>query len=334
MLKRSNKQVWINRVWYQRSWVSTFLLPLTFLYWLVISVRKHVYFKFFYQSKTFSCPIIIVGNITVGGTGKTPMVIHLCDQLRSLGFAPAVTSRGYGATLKNSRLVTDNDTALQVGDEPLLIYKNAKVPVMVGPNRLASIQKLVENKSCDVVICDDGLQDYRFIHDIEVCMVDAERLYGNGRLIPAGPLRESVQRILSCDFAIATGKVIPAISSDVMTLQIGEVVNLVDTQHRVCLETWQNQRVHAVAGIGNPQRFFDILRKQNITVIEHVFADHAVYNKSNLQFNDQLPILMTEKDAVKCLGFNLQNAWYVTINAQTNDNLIARIHSKLREHDG
>lgn len=334
MPKRENNQAWLERVWYRRSRVSLLLLPLSSLYWLLISVRKHVYFKFFYKANQYSCPIIIVGNITVGGTGKTPMVVHLCKQLQQLGFSPAVTSRGYGVKLTGSRLIKDADTALQVGDEPLLIYKNAKVPVMVGPDRNASIQQLIEKNLCDIVICDDGLHDYRFIHDVEICMVDAERIYGNGRLLPAGPLRESLNRVLACDFVVTTGKVVPAISKDAMTLQINKVISLTGADQNESLEKWKNKTVHAVAGIGNPQRFFDTLRKHDINVIEHAFADHQVYNQSDFQFDDQLPIIMTEKDAVKCLEFDIKNAWYVTVEAQTNDTLISRIHSKLREHDG
>lgn len=334
MPKHNQKQVWVDHVWYQNSILSIFLLPLAFLYYFVISVRKHIYFRFFYQTKKYSRPVIIVGNITVGGTGKTPMVIHLCQQLSQLGYRPAVTSRGYGVVLNHSRLVTDADTAVQVGDEPLLIYKNAKVPVMVGPNRNDSIQQLIEHNLCDLVICDDGLQDYRFMHDLEICMVDSARLFGNGRLIPSGPLREKLQRIFSCDFVVATGSTVPAISADTMTLEIGDVVSLSNQQQCVPIERWQNRTVHAVAGIGHPQRFFATLRKHNITLIEHVFADHAIYNKSDFQFNDQLPILMTEKDAVKCLDFNLENAWYITVKPQTSHTLIERIHSKLREHDG
>lgn len=334
MPKRNYKQVWVDRVWYQDSWVSVLLLPLAFLYWLLISVRKHIYFKYFYVHKKYSCAVIIVGNITVGGTGKTPMVIHLCQQLKQLGYRPAVTSRGYGVALNSSRLVTDADTALQVGDEPLLIYQNAKVPVMVGPDRSSSIRQLIEQKLCNVVVCDDGLQDYRFMHDIEICMLDAVRMFGNGRLLPAGPLREGTQKTLTCDFVVTTGKIVPAVSADAMTLQMNEAVNLSDQQQRVSLDHWQHQTVHAIAGIGHPQRFFDALREHNIIVIEHVFADHAMYNVSDFQFNDQLPVLMTEKDAVKCLHFKLENAWYVTITAQTNNTLIERIHSKLRDYDG
>lgn len=334
MPKLNYKQRWVDRVWYKRSWFSFLLLPLALVYWLVTSVRKHIYYQLLYPVQKYECPIIIVGNISVGGTGKTPMVIHLCQQLQQLGYHPAVTSRGYGVKLHGSRLVTDTDKAMHVGDEPALIRKRTQVPVMVGPDRKASIQQLIAQQLCDVIICDDGLQDYRFVHDLEICMIDAERMYGNALLIPAGPLREGIKRTLTCDFIVATGQTVPALSADAMTTQIGEVVSLSDEQESFALDNWQNQTLHAVAGIGHPQRFFRALREYNITVIEHVFADHAVYNKSDLQFGDHLPVLMTEKDAVKCLEFNLPNSWYVKINAFTNESLIKRIDSKLREHDG
>ena len=215
-MAKSSYQQWINRIWYGRSFISLLLLPLSALFWLTITLRRAIYFSVPGLRTQYSVPIIVVGNITVGGTGKTPMVIYLCQELVKLGFSPGVASRGYGADLSSSIPIREDHHANEVGDEPRVIFQRTRQPVVVGPDRKDVIDKLIKDHRCNVIICDDGLQDYRFIHDIEILMIDGDRQFGNGWLLPAGPLREGISRLSDCDFKVVTASKQPEISADTM----------------------------------------------------------------------------------------------------------------------
>ncbi len=327
---KQNSHQWVNSVWYGQNKLSYLLLPLSGIFSVAAKIRQ---WKQNQSKIKFSVPIIVVGNIAVGGTGKTPMVTALVKNMQQHGLRPGVASRGYGGQVTQTTLVDTSHRADYVGDEPLMIFNNTQATVMVGKNRLNVIESLITDHQCDVIICDDGMQDYRFEHDIEIIMVDGERAFGNHKLLPAGPLRESISRIQKADFVVATSNAIPAISGDCMKLQLNECVQLNNSGNKL-LADFKGQTVHAVAGIGNPNRFFNNLTSLGLKVIEHAYPDHAGYELSDFSFSDQNPILMTEKDAVKCQKLGLDNAWYVPVQAILPDNFMSRVYTLLRNMNG
>lgn len=274
---------------------------------------------------TFSVPVIVVGNITVGGTGKTPMVAHLVAELQALGFRVGVASRGYHGSINKPTVINRQHRASEVGDEPLLLFQQTHADIMVGPDRLEVIGALIERGAYDVLICDDGLQDYRFEHTVEIAMVDAERQFGNARLLPAGPLREPVTRVQLCDFVVTTGAPVANISHDHIQMKIDHACNMNLPDDKQPLTHWQGKMVHAVAAIANPQRFFNALRDAGLQVTPHAFPDHAIFTHSDITFADQKPVFMTAKDAVKCSHYTLDNTWYVPLQTQLPDDFMARL---------
>lgn len=261
--------------------------------------------------------IIVVGNITVGGAGKTPLVIRICRILRAAGLQPGVISRGYGRSGGDLRLVSPSSDPGLVGDEPLLVAQQAGVPVIVANDRCEAARKLLD-KGVDVVVSDDGLQHYRLPRRIEICVVDGNRGFGNGLLLPAGPLREPVERLGTVDYIVLNGpsEAVPTELEPVtMTLAAGLLRSL-DSGQSWRLSQFAGCRVNAVAGIGNPGRFFDLLRNARIAVNEYAFPDHHLYRPDDFEAMDaSLPVLMTEKDAVKVRGLGLKNAWCLHVDA-------------------
>lgn len=325
MLKLNTHQL-VNSLWYGDNRCAYLLSPLSILFALGSSLRKR---KQQTNQIEFKVPIVVVGNITVGGTGKTPMVATLAVELSKQGYRIGIASRGYKRQSNKNLLVNTNHIASDVGDEPLLIFQKCAAKVMVGEDRVSVIQSLIEDHSCELIICDDGLQDYRFNHDLEIVMVDGERLFGNQQLLPAGPLREAIKRIQLADFVVATAKVVPALSQDYMKLHINQAINLVDNSI-LSLQHWQGKVVHAIAGIANPERFFKALRLQGLNIIEHQHVDHAALHKKDISFNDHHPVLMTEKDAVKCKQFNLPNTWYIPVNVEFPEDFIPRVLQRIQ----
>jgi tetraacyldisaccharide 4'-kinase len=261
--------------------------------------------------------IIVVGNITAGGSGKSPLVIRLCRVLRDAGFDPGVISRGYGSQQSGLRLVSPASDPKVVGDEPLMIAQQAGVPVIVSPDRCAAARALLK-KGVRVIVSDDGLQHYRLPRAIEICVVDGNRGFGNGRLLPAGPLREPLERLASVDHIVVNGDTValPAgLEAIPMSLTAG-LLRPVEGGHSWRLSQFSGCQVNAVAGIANPKRFFDLLRHARIKVIEHPFPDHHAFTARDFdRMSSDLPILMTEKDAVKCRKLGLSNAWFLTVDA-------------------
>lgn len=261
--------------------------------------------------------IVVVGNITAGGSGKTPLVVRLCQLLREAGLRPGVVSRGYGRKDTGLRLVTPISDPGTVGDEPLLIAQRADVPVIVCEDRCAAACRLIK-QDVNVVIADDGLQHYRLPRDYQICVIDGGRGFGNGLLMPAGPLREPLDRLATFDSIVVNGET-TLLADDLpvvpMTISPGLLRSLEDRQGWR-LGQFAGCRANAVAGIGNPARFFSLLRHAGIKVEEHVFPDHHHFNAADFSAMDStLPILMTEKDAVKCQGLNLKNAWSLSVDA-------------------
>lgn len=319
---------WIQDAWYNDMYVSVLLAPLSLIYVDVIRLRRFLYRKGLLKSVRLSVPVIVVGNITVGGTGKTPLVIWLANFLQQRGFKPGVISRGYGGQNSDQpRLVTAQTYASDVGDEPVLIREKAQVPVAVCAKRGSAGQFLIDQENCDILISDDGLQHYALQRDLEIAVIDGERRFGNGYCLPAGPLREPVERLREVDLAIVNGQkqedfeyAMQFVGTKAVNLKTAVVKPLSDFKAQSC---------HAVAGIGNPQRFFQLLRQQGLDIKPHAFPDHHPFAAEDLHFNDQQPVLMTEKDAVKCRTFATNNVWAVPIQAEPESNFIQQLKQRL-----
>ncbi len=303
-------------IWYGDEPVPLWLKGLVPLYRLASRIDKWWKAKKECTDLAGTC-IVVVGNITVGGSGKTPLVIRLCRIFSEAGLAPGVISRGYGRKERGLRLVSPASSPNVVGDEPLLIAHRTGVPVIVAANRCDAARALLKQR-VNVIISDDGLQHHRLPRSVEICVIDGSRGLGNGRLIPAGPLREPPERLLSVDHVIINGELndMPAdVDAQIMSLAPGHLKSLND-EEAWRLSQFSGCTVNAVAGIGNPDRFFSLLQHTGIKVIEHAFPDHHVYAEEDFATMDKnFPIMMTEKDAVKCTGLGLKNAWFLTVDA-------------------
>jgi len=295
--------------WYNDTPVPLHARWLASIYAALIGLRARLFRWGLLRRHRLSAPVIVVGNVTVGGTGKTPLTIALVQRLREAGFKPGVASRGYGRADDRLPLWVEAATAPeQGGDEPVLIARRTGVPVRVDRDRVAAGRALIA-AGCDIVVCDDGLQHYRLRRDVEIEVIDGQRRYGNGRLLPAGPLREPAERAAQCDFHVLNGGE-PAFGEWPMRLHTEAAQPLRGGRPRP-LASFAGQRVHAVAGIGHPRRFFDNLRGLGIGVVPHAFDDHHAYRAEDFAFGSELPVLMTEKDAVKCASF--AKDWYFSV---------------------
>lgn len=321
-------QQWLNDSWYHAGPLRWLLAPLSGLYRLIIGIRRSLYKHALLPVHRLPVPVIVVGNLTVGGTGKTPLVISLVRFLQQQGWHPGVISRGYGGDSNVYPLLVTNETAAAAaGDEPVLIKHATDCPVVVAPDRVAAGQALLASADCDVIIADDGLQHYRLARDIEIVVIDGHRRLGNQYCLPAGPLREPMNRLQQTDFQVLHNADDPDYFT--MNTSIESVVNL-QTSQTVPLTELHEQTVHAVAGIGHPQRFFNALTDAGLTVIPHAFADHHRFTSNDLVFNDSYPVLMTEKDAVKCQRFRRSDYWAVPLTANVDTELLNAITDKLR----
>lgn len=310
--------------WYRGSKWLWLLWPLSLLYRALSALRRRS-LQSRRAPKSHWPPVVVVGNITVGGTGKTPLVIALVKQLQEQGWRPGIVSRGYGGQAGQDALeVTEASSTDEVGDEAVLIRRSVTGPMFVGSNRVKAVEALLAGHACDVIISDDGLQHYAMPRQLEIVVLDGARMLGNGLPLPAGPLREGPQRLCEVDHVIVNGTVPPALGrlTDVpissMQLQPVAWVNL-RTGDRVALNTLvrgEEERLHALAGIGNPERFFNSVRELGYDPLCHPFPDHYRYNAEDLRFSDDATVVMTGKDAVKCERFAGPNYWYLAIEAQ------------------
>lgn len=313
----------LNGIWYGGGPPPWWLRALTPLYRLLFRFHRWRQMRRRPADLERRC-IIVVGNLTAGGSGKTPLLVRICEILKNAGLKPGVVSRGYGRIDKRQRLVSTAARPEEVGDEPLLIARRTGAPVMVGRDRVRCARALFAH-GADVAISDDGLQHHRLPRSIEICLVDGQRGFGNGCLLPAGPLREPVARLHTVDHVVVNGAGFGMTVNDIVPDGI-EVVPMEVTAKKVqslngrqnwLLSQFRGCRAHAVAGIADPRRFFDLLRAAGIEVSEHAFSDHHPFSEKDfLAMRGDLPIIMTEKDAVKCVRFKLDNAWYLTIAAQ------------------
>lgn len=336
----------LNRIWYGGAPTSLLLLPLSWLYRAVMAARRVFYEQGWLPSYRVSRPVIVVGNLTVGGTGKTPFVAWLAEKLTQRGLRVGILSRGYGSDSAAPRVVEPGSPWQQVGDEPLLLRQRTGCDVVVSVDRALGAQLLVQ-RGADVVVCDDGLQHLRLARDLEIVVIDGARGFGNGRLLPAGPLREPASRAALANLVVINGRPehasiarLPA-SGDLppvqMSLFAGRVLPVAGVRADRALESFRGQRVHAVAGIGNPWRFFAELRARGLDIVEHAFPDHHPFTAADLDFGDAQAVLMTEKDAVKCRSFADARLWYVPVAARFSDahsaELLEKIAGKLGRVD-
>jgi len=323
---------WLQNHWYRITPLHLVLFPISLVFRVLVALRRELYLSGFLASHQLLLPVIVVGNISVGGTGKTPLTLALAQQLIERGWHPLILSRGYGRTISSPQPVRLTSTAAQVGDEPLLMARRDICPVWVGADRVATAHAALQAcPQCDVVLCDDGLQHYRLQRDVEVAVIDGVLGYGNGLMLPAGPLREPVSRLQSVDAIVVNGGD-AATNHYAMSLTGAIFYNLLTPAKTATPADFKNPNMHAVAGIGNPQRYFQHLETLGIPFTPHVFPDHHPYRAADLSFADCDAILLTEKDAVKCAAFADARYWVLRVNAQIDPALIDHILRKISPH--
>ena len=331
---------WFHRVWYEGGAGYWLLLPPSALYWLIVKLRRLLYMSGVFTSKNVGVPVIVVGNITAGGTGKTPVSVWLARSLAGRGFRPGIVSRGYGGSKSSSPMRVDaaSDPSV-VGDEPVLLAKRSACPIAVDRDRVRAAEMLVED-GVDLIISDDGLQHYRLKRSYEICVIDGARWLGNRFVLPAGPLRETAHRLSGVDQILVNGR----LRDECETAKEQNAIEFGLVASEVCrlnasltrrIERFANMTVHGVAAIGNPKRFFDLLRAQGMQVIEHAFPDHALISSTSLNFDDDFDILMTEKDAVKMGSALSDRFWYVPVELEMDAVLagpwLEQIESRMRD---
>ena len=321
----------ITAAWYAGHPALGLLRPLEWLYRAVVQRKRARFLAGTGEIYRAPVPVVVVGNITVGGTGKTPMILWLIEHCRRHGLRVGVVSRGYGAQPPQLPWRVRADQAANVaGDEPLLIVQRSGVPLMIDPDRGRAVAALLATETLDLVLSDDGLQHYRLARDLELVLIDAVRGLGNRHCLPAGPLREPVERLHSVDALLYNGAATDAPDGYGFTLRPHTLVNLRSGEQRPLSHFPPGQALHAVAGIGNPQRFFATLEGLHWRPVAHAFADHAPYSAELLNFSPALPVLMTEKDAVKCRAFASDDWWYLAVDAEPSAAFVAWFDQQLQ----
>ena len=329
--QQSNENTpWLQRklehIWYQGGSGAFLLKPLESLYRLLAFFNKRSSVT---KQIQHPVPVIVVGNISVGGTGKTPLVVYLAELLQQSGYTPGIITRGYGGSNTSwPALVNPESNPAEYGDEPVLIAQRSRVPVIAGPDRNADIISLLKQGDINIVISDDGLQHYRLKRDIEIAVIDGERGLGNENCLPAGPLREPESRLKECDFIVVNET--QATSEYSMQLCANKVHRL-NSEFQQLLSEWQGRHIHAVTGIGNPQRFFTMLEELDLKVTKHAFPDHHVFSFDDIDFGDEIPVLMTEKDAVKCRSFATNRHWFVPVSANVSEAFGTKLLMRINE---
>lgn len=348
----SRESFWLE-AWYQGRWWLWLLWPLSLFLRLLAAIRRRYLSQL---AEALEVPVIVVGNITLGGTGKTPVIISLVHHLREKGFNPGVLSRGYGANAPHyPYLVTAVSPVAESGDEPLLIALETDCPVMIGGDRMASARALIDDHRCDILLSDDGLQHYRLSRQWEICVLDASRLWGNGLCLPAGPLRESPGRLSEVDAILLNGQLskrqqlqpkVKALLGGAQALSLkpsrwhklddGSACSIEDfpqlRQNSKAVEESPKRQSYAVTGIGNPARFFDSLSSLGIDCPNRSFPDHHAFTPSDLDFVGDNLLMMTAKDAVKCRSFARPNWWYLSVSAQLPESFWAQLDDFLSGH--
>ena len=317
------------KLWYTKNFTSTLLLPLSWLFRLVASCRKIIGKKNSFNAELKDLYIIVIGNLTVGGAGKTPLVSYLALRCKSENLKVGIIMRGYKRNDSNLKEVLVDSAVETVGDEALMLKQQTGCPVAIAANRCEAAKYLNKKYNLDVIISDDGLQHYQLPRNFEIVVIDGERKFGNSRCLPAGPLREPISRLKSADLIVCNGENEDHEYQYHSTCDT--VISLTDNTVNRSLESFRDTTVHALAGIGYPKRFFTMLEDAGLQLIMHPFPDHHRYDRSDLEFNDDFPILMTEKDAVKCRQFAKENIWYVPLAIMPNTELDDRLTKLLEE---
>lgn len=324
-------------IWYRGSPWLTLLRPLSALFTRLARQRCARQRRIGTAAAGIPVPVLIVGNISVGGTGKTPLVIALIERLRAAGFRPGVVSRGYGARPPAYPWPVNADTPpAEGGDEPCLIVQRTGVPLVIDPQRVRAVETLLRTHDCDIIISDDGLQHYALARDLEIAVIDGRRGLGNGRCLPEGPLREPPERLALVDWVVINGADrcagLPALAPPAVAMQLepSQLVSLQDGRTLACADWPYGRRVHALAGIGHPQRFFDTLRALGFDPIEHPLPDHAPIRPEMLALSPSLPIIMTEKDAVKCRAFRPRHSWALRVQARLDEGFEQQLVRRLQ----
>ena len=319
------------RFWYAPDLPGALLAPLGWVVALFTVLRRAAYRAGLRRSWQVGCPVVVVGNLAVGGTGKTPLVIAIAKLLSRHGLRVGIVCRGYrGSAHRWPRQVRPDSDPERVGDEAVLLARRAGVPVAAGPNRIAAARILVRRSKCDVILSDDGLQHLRLARDVEIVVVDGVRRHGNGRCMPAGPLREPLSRLASVDLVVVNGEARQGELA--MQLVAGEASSLDDAGTTRPLDSFRDSPVHAVCAIGHAERFFRTLEAHGLTIVRHPFPDHHPFSEEEIRFADGAPVLMTEKDAVKCERFADGRHWCVPVEAVPSSELEARLLAVLRVH--
>lgn len=303
--------------------VAMLLFPLSGLFAGVVALRRQLFEKDILKAIRLPVPVVVVGNITAGGTGKTPLIVWLAHRLARAGRRPGIITRGYGGSSRAITEVRPDSDPSSLGDEAVLLARRSGCPVWRGADRVAAGRALlVAHPDCDCLLSDDGLQHYRLARDVEIAVIDGSRGFGNALPLPAGPLREPVDRLQTVDAIVVHGRAAAGLpGGHSMRLVGSRIAHMVERHRTQDLDRWSGRRVHAVAGIGHPPRFFDALRERGLEPIEHAFADHHAYAAADLDFGDDLPVIMTEKDAVKCFPFAKADWWYLPVEADVSESL-------------
>ena len=314
--------------WYKKSLWLYLLYPFSLIFSYLTNRRRRKYLKNNIKSYRSEVPIIVVGNLTIGGTGKTPLVKHIANELIKRGYKPGIVSRGYGGNFKETLKVNEDTPVKETGDEAQILAK-LNVPFYIDKNRVRAVKTLTNNHNCDVIISDDGLQHYPLARDIEIAVIDGKRRFGNNLTFPAGPLRESKNRLKTVDFVVNNSG--PTDEDEyLMSISPSNFIHL-KSGKSYSIDNWpMHKQVHAVAGLGNPGRFFDLLEKLGFDIIRHPFPDHHNFLSSDIFYLDHLPIVMTEKDASKCKDFDNNKIWYLTIDADVSNKFIEKLDKKLQ----
>ena len=314
--------------WYKKSLWLYLLFPFSAVISYLTSRRRRKFLKDTKNRFKSKIPLIVVGNLTIGGTGKTPLVKYIASELQKLGYKPGLVSRGYGGKFKETLMVTDQTPVKQTGDEAQIL-STLNLPFYIDKNRVRALKALNENHDCDIIISDDGLQHYQMNRDIEIVVIDGKRRFGNNLSFPAGPLRESKKRLDSVDFIVNNSG--PTEEGEhLMNISPSKFIHLKSGKSYPVEEWPMHKQVHAVAGLGNPGRFFDLLARLGFDIVRHPFPDHHNFMSSELHYLDHLPIVMTEKDASKCKDFDNNRIWYLTIESDVSDKFIDELDAKIK----
>lgn len=338
------RDAYFNRIWYGNEPPAWWQLILAIIFRFLSALRRGLYRVRILRGEKLGVPVIVIGNLTAGGTGKTPLALALVGELRERGFKPGIVSRGYGGRPGRVPLkVTAETPVAQAGDEAVMLAARGNVPVFVHPRRSRAAYALLAAHSVDVIVCDDGLQHYALARDIEIAVVDGQRGLGNGKLLPAGPLREPPTRLRSVNHVVINGepsvqaqttlsKIDPAKITS-MQLEAVALVNISNSE-RLPRDAFVDRHCAAVAGIGNPQRFFSTLGELDYRAECRAFPDHYTYKREDFEFVGERPLLMTEKDAVKCRAFAAPDWWYLEIAASLESSFVDALTARLKALQG